>query len=151
MDYHSRADSLRVVSCPDFQQGTGVPLPRLLIADKNPTLRQTLFDLVHEQCDVVGEVEDGNSVLEAITATKANIVLLGLSFAGTSGFEIARRLLLKKDKVKIIFISFEESQDLVRAAVARGAVGYVFMSRLLDDLPAALHAVRQGRIFTPAS
>ncbi len=135
---------------PEIQQSAHRSRPRLLIADKNAALRQTLFDLVHEHCDVVGEVEDGKAVLEAIEKAKPNVILLGLSFAGTSGFEIARRLVLQKDKVKIVFISFEESQDLVRAALARGAAGYVFMSRLLDDLPAALDAVSQGRTFSPS-
>ncbi len=109
-----------------------------------------LIDLVQEDCDVVSTVEDGHSVLEEMELVNPTVLLLGVSFSGTSGFEIARRLLLSKTKVKVILVSFDESRDLVRAALARGASGYVFMSRLLDDLPAAIDAVSQGRTFEPA-
>ncbi|HSY10982.1 MAG TPA: response regulator transcription factor [Verrucomicrobiae bacterium] len=140
--------SLRYV--PDSREAEFVGRLRLLIADKNPAMRRTLAELVHEDCDIVAEVGDGPSVLQEIESAQPNVILLGVSFEGTSGFEIARRLLLSKNKVKVIFVSFHESRDLVRAALARGASGYVFMSRLLDDLPAAIEAVSNGRIFEPA-
>lgn len=136
---------------PDSNEAELVGRLRLLIADKNPAMRRTLAELVHEDCDIVAEVGDGASVLQQIESVQPNVVLLGVSFDGTSGFEIARRLLLSKNKVKIIFISFHESRDLVQAALARGASGFVFMSRLLDDLPAAIEAVKSGRIFEPAA
>jgi CheY-like chemotaxis protein len=135
---------------PNSREADLVGRLRLLIADKNPAMRRTLAELVHEDCDIIAEVGDGPSVLQQIESAQPNIVLLGVSFEGTSGFEIARRLLVSKNKVKIIFVSFDESCDLVRAALARGASGFVFMSRLLDDLPAAIEAVSNGRTFESA-
>ena len=87
---------------PDSNEAELVGRLRLLIADKNPAMRRTLAELVHEDCDIVAEVGDGASVLQQIESVQPNVVLLGVSFDGTSGFEIARRLLLSKNKVKII-------------------------------------------------
>ena len=122
---------------------------RLLIADRSTAMRQTLLELVQEDYNVVGEVEDGKHVLREIEATTPGVVLLGVSFQGISGFEIARRLRAAGNKVKIIFVSFDESESLVQAALSGGAAGYVFMSRLLDDLPAALDAAARGCTFDP--
>jgi len=122
---------------------------RILIADQNPAIRQTLIDLLQEDSEIVATVENGESIFHMIAAVSPNLVLLGIDFQGTSGFEITRRLRQSQCPAKIIIISLHESRDLARAALAIGASGYVFMSRLLEDLPAAIDAVREGQVFEP--
>lgn len=112
-------------------------------------MRQTLLELLQERCDIVGSVADGKAVLQEVETSKPDVVLLGVSFDGTSGFEIARCLRNGGCKPKVIFVSLYESEELVHAALAKGASGYVFMSRLLDDLPAAIDAVCRGAVFLP--
>ena len=122
---------------------------RVLIAERNPAIRQALIDLLQENSDIVGAVDDGESVFALIDAICPNVILLGVTFSGASGFEIARRLRQSRCPAKIIIISLHESRDLVRAALAIGASGYVFVSRLLDDLPAAVATVCEGGMFEP--
>lgn len=124
---------------------------RVLIADPNPAIRQALIDLLQENSEIVATAADGESVLGVAEAVCPNMILLGLAFGGTSGFEIARRLRHSECPAKIIIVSMHESRDLVRAALAIGASGYVFMSRLLDDLPAAIDTVCEGGVFEPTS
>ena len=108
-----------------------------------------LAELVREHCDIVATVASATAVLEQVTSTLPNVVLLGVSFDGTSGFEVARHLLASGCRAKVIFISLYESRDLVHAALAIGASGYVFLSRLLDDLPMAINAACEGHVFEP--
>ena len=122
---------------------------RLLIADSNPSIRQLLIDLLQENCDIVSVVANGKAAVEAAEAAKPNVVVLGVSLLDASGFEIARRLRQTECPAKIILVSMHESRDLVRAAFAVGASGYVFTSRLLDDLPAAVEMVCRGEVFEP--
>ncbi len=96
-------------------------------------------------------VEDEAAIFDVLDEGNPDVVLLGVAFNGTSGFEIARRLRQSGCAAKVIIISLHESRELVRAALAKGASGYVFISRLLDDLPAAIQAVSEGQVFTPAS
>jgi len=121
----------------------------VLIADQNPAIRQTLSDLVREHYDLVAELSDGQTVCERVAKLMPSVILLGVSFDGMTGFEIARHLRRSGCSAKIILVSLHESRDLVRAAFAIGASGYVFMSRLLDDLPAAIDAVSHGQVFEP--
>jgi DNA-binding NarL/FixJ family response regulator len=122
---------------------------RILIADQNPALRQELIYLLQEDSEIVASLDGGERVLDAVNAIRPNVVLLGVAFRGTTGFELARRLRHSNCQAKIIIISLDESSDLVRAALAIGASGYVFISRLLDDLPAAINAVCEGHVFEP--
>ncbi len=131
------------------RKGTRVARVRLLVADQNPEIRQTLIDLLQESCEIVATVEQGGAIFDVLDAASPDVILLGVAFTETSGFEIARRLRQSGCKAKVIIVSLHESSDLVRAALATGASGYVFISRLLDDLPAAIDAVRGGQIFTP--
>jgi DNA-binding NarL/FixJ family response regulator len=124
---------------------------RLLIADSNPSIRQLVIDLMQENCDIVSVVSDGRSAIEAAAAAKPNVVVLGVSLQDASGFEIAGRLRQTECPPKIILLSLHESKDLVRAAFAVGASGYVFTSRLLDDLPAAVEKVHRGEVFEPVT
>jgi len=122
---------------------------RILIADQNPAVRQELIGLLQEDSEIVAAVDDGESVLDAVNGIHPNIILLGVAFEGTTGFELARRLRQSDCPAKIIIISLHESRDMVRVALSVGASRYVFISRLLDDLPAAIRTVCQGRIFEP--
>ncbi|MGB9258362.1 MAG: response regulator transcription factor [Candidatus Korobacteraceae bacterium] len=126
-----------------------MPRVQLLIAVENPAIQQTLLELVQEHYDVVAIVGEGKSVLKEVEAARPDVVLLGVAFRGVSGFEIARRLRQSKSPARIILLSLHESQDMVRAAIAVGISGYVFLSRLLDDLPAAIDAVSHGQVFEP--
>ncbi len=112
-------------------------------------MRQTLIDLLQGDYDIVATLADGKCVLQEVAAYTPDVILLGVSFEGTSGFEIARILRQSKGTAKVIIVSLHESRDLVRAALAIGASGYVFKSRLLDDLPAAIEAVCDGQVFEP--
>ena len=120
---------------------------RILIADRNPAIRQELIDLLQENSEIVASVDTEEAVLDAVNGIHPNLILLGVSCSGTTGFELARQLRRSDCPAKIIIISLHESQDLVRAALAVGASGYVFISRLLEDLPAAVQAVCEGRVF----
>ena len=126
-----------------------MPRVQLLLAVENPAIRKTLLELVQEHYDVVAIVGEGKSVLKEVEVARPDVVLLGVAFHGVSGFEIARRLRQSKSPARIVLLSLDESRDMVRAALAVGIAGYVFLSRLLDDLPAAIDAVSQGKIFEP--
>ena len=110
-----------------------------------------MIDLLQENCEIVAMLEEEETIFDVVGAVDPDVILLGVAFDGTTGFEIARRLRQSGCKAKVIIVSLHESRDLVRAALATGASGYVFISRLLDDLPAAIEAVCEGQIFTPPS
>ena len=65
---------------------------RLLLADDNPEVLETLCDLLQPAYDIVGAFSDGASVLQQIGALKPDLIILDISLGDMTGFEVARRL-----------------------------------------------------------
>jgi two-component system nitrate/nitrite response regulator NarL len=76
-------------------------------------------------------------------------VILDISLGDMTGFEVARRLKDSGCTAKLIFLSVHEDVDFVTAAFDIGASGYVFKSRVTEDLTKAIDIVFNGGRFVP--
>ncbi len=125
-------------------------LARLLLVDDNPDFLKLARHLLGAHFHVIGEFCDGESVLRAAASLFPDIVLLDVSLGDLNGFEVARRLRPLGCAAKVVFFSVHEELELVRAAAAIGAFGYVFKRRARTDLLHALTQVRSGGTFFPS-
>ncbi len=123
---------------------------RLLLADDNPEVLETLIDLLQASYDIVGAFSDGNSVLDQIAALNPDLVILDISLGDMTGFEVARRLKKSASPAKIIFLTVHENIDFIRAAFDLDASGYVFKSRISSDLVDAINRACEGGHFSSA-
>ncbi len=123
---------------------------RLLLADDNPEVLETLSDLLQPAYDIVGAFSDGASVLQQIEALKPDLVILDISLGDMTGFEVARRLKKSGCPAKIIFLTVHENIDFISAAFDLDAFGYVFKSRISSDLVAAINRACEGGHFSSA-
>ncbi len=133
-------------SAADEQPG-GKPRKRVLLADDNRAILSIVRDLLEPEFAVVGAFTDGNSVLAEVAELKPDIVILDVSLGDPDGFTVARQLQSACYHSRIVFLTVHEIGEFVRMALAAGAVGYVFKSRLTTDLIPALHAASGGRLF----
>jgi DNA-binding NarL/FixJ family response regulator len=126
--------------------------PSLLLADDNPAVLATLVELLDSEYRVVASLTNGASVLEQVDLLNPDIVLLDISLGELCGFDVARRLRDRPSRAKIIFLSIYEDGEFVRAGVDIGACGYVFKSRVAEDLRKAIEIVYAGgRFVSPTS
>jgi DNA-binding NarL/FixJ family response regulator len=72
---------------------------------------------------------------------------LDISLGDLSGFDVARRLRDRPSRAKIIFLSIHEDVEFVTASLDIGACGYVFKSRVVEDLRKAIEIVYAGGRF----
>jgi DNA-binding NarL/FixJ family response regulator len=121
--------------------------PALLIADDNPALLSNLVQMLQAEYKVVAAFPNGTSVLDNISVLRPDIVILDISLGDITGFEVARRLQRNYCSAKIIFLSVHEDLDFVNAAFDIGACGYVFKSRVSEDLTRAISTVFEGGRF----
>ena len=87
---------------------------------------------------VVASFANGASVLNQIDRLNPDILLLDISLGDLSGFDVARCLRDRPSRARIIFLSIHEDAEFVTAGFDIGACGYVFKSRLVEDLQKAL-------------
>lgn len=125
-------------------------LIRLLLADDNLEILETLADMLQPAYLVVAALSDGASVLEQAPNLNPDLIILDISLGDIAGFEIARRLKKAGAAAKIIFLTVHENIDFVRAAFDLGADGYVYKSRISSDLIDAIDTICAGGRFSSA-
>ena len=98
---------------------------RVLIADEEPLARMRLRTLLarREDVTVVGEVADGDAVLEACAQLKPDLVLLDIEMPGMTGTVAAKRLAALPTPPQVVFCTAYEQHAL--SAFDLGATDYL--------------------------
>jgi DNA-binding NarL/FixJ family response regulator len=123
-------------------------LPTLLLADDNPELLATLVEMLQARYKIAAALPNGTSVLNQIATLHPDLVVLDISLGDLTGFEVARRLKDGGFAAKIIFLTVHEDIEFVSAAFNLGVSGYVFKSRVSQDLTRAIDVVLNGGQFS---
>lgn len=121
--------------------------PRVLVADDNPEVLDTVAEILKHDCLVLESVLDGQSVLRDALSLRPDVIVLDISLGDLTGIEVARHLRDMGCAAKIIFLTVHENPDFIRAAFEAGASAYVFKSALGTDLLDAIEAVNAGETF----
>jgi DNA-binding NarL/FixJ family response regulator len=120
---------------------------RILIADDHPLMRRGLRMSVEDEegLQVIAEVADGKSALAQIEKLRPDIALLDIDMPQMSGLNVAKQISERKLSTKIIFLTFHSSEDLFRAALSLGTVGYILKDSAVQEVVAGIRAVSEGR------
>jgi DNA-binding NarL/FixJ family response regulator len=121
--------------------------PRILIADDHTLVLDGLRKILDPECEVVGAVEDGRSLLVAAEELKPDIILLDISMPLLNGVEAARRLRAAAPGVKVIFVTMHADATYVAGAFRAGASGYVLKRCASLELLTAINQVLAGRAY----
>jgi DNA-binding NarL/FixJ family response regulator len=121
---------------------------RTLVVDDVDEFRNflclTLQDKCH--CEIVGEASDGLQAVQQAEKLLPDLILLDLSLPKLNGMEACRRIRRLSPLSKIIVLSQDSSQEVVRGALRLGAVGYLLKSDA-TELPQVLDAILKGTVF----
>lgn len=122
-------------------------LLRVLIADDNKEMRNTVVRLLEGEFEVVGTVGDGRALVEAESRLHPHIGIIDISMPVMSGIEAAIEIRKTGSEMKIVFLTVNEDTDFVTAALETGATGYVIKRNMVTDLISALKETNEGRTF----
>jgi len=117
---------------------------RILLVDQFAPWRDYLRARLrgYSHCEVVGESADGLDGVEKAQELQPDIILLDIALPQLNGIEVARKIRTVAPRSKILFLSVEDSSDLVEAAMKAGAHGYLAKidveSKLLPTLDVLL-------------
>jgi two-component system response regulator NreC len=120
---------------------------RILLADDNPGIRESLIDMLTPTFDVIGEAVDGEALVRAAIELKPDVLVLDISMPVLTGIEAANMLRKAGVTARIVFLTVFDDSDFVDAAFAAGALGYVVKARMNSDLVSAIREVHTGRRF----
>ena len=125
--------------------------PRLLLADDHALVTAGITKLLDEQFDVIGTVNNGRELLDAVDSKKPDLVLLDISMPLLNGIEAARQIQKTAPNTKIVVLTQQSGKDYVYAAFLAGAKGYVLKQSAASELIKALQEVRAGHYYITPS
>ncbi|GGM35139.1 response regulator transcription factor [Dactylosporangium sucinum] len=119
-------------------------MPRVLLIEDHPTVRDGLRLALSRQGHTVDAVESGEQGLERLRSAPADVVVLDLMLPGMDGFEVTRRIRAGGDLPIIVLTARNDDMDVV-AGLEAGADDYVVKPVQARVLEARIRAVlRRG-------
>lgn len=126
------------------------PKIKILLADDQLEIVETVARLLKDEFDVIAAVSNGNRVMETASRLAPDVLVLDISMPDMNGIEAAARLKESGFKARVIFLTVNEDPCIVEGALLIGASGYVLKERLATDLIPAIRQALQGRVFVSA-
>jgi DNA-binding NarL/FixJ family response regulator len=125
-------------------------LVSVVVVDDHALFRSGVVAELRDRVRVVAEAGDVDEAIEAIRATRPDVVLLDVHLPSGSGCEVIRGLGGAASGTRFLALSVSDAAEDVIDLVQAGARGYVTKSIRADDLVAAVQQVAAGdAVFSP--
>jgi two-component system response regulator NreC len=121
----------------------------VVVADDHPVVRSGLRRVLEERgrFDVVAEAADVEETLRKVNAFKPDVLLLDLMMPGGPSVDAISELHASSQSTRIIVFTVGADLHQVRAALRRGADGFVLNETPAETLLAAVREVARGRTY----
>src|SRR5829696_5619477 len=138
----------------EVEMGSARRRVRVLAADRHPLYRDALMRAIKErpELELVGQARDGREALDAIGSEQPDVAVIDRSLAGLSGDQILNAVGRDSLRTRVVMIAAEPEPELVYAAIANGAAGYLTKDADARELCDAIAAVARGRtVLSPSA
>ena len=121
---------------------------RVLIVDDHPIVRAGLEQaLIEANFIICGVAASKNEAIAQIARTNPDLILLDLNLPDGSGFEVANWARGISDEIGIVILTLNDAPELLLAALAAQASGFVLKSAPISEVIATL----ERALVTPLS
>jgi DNA-binding NarL/FixJ family response regulator len=119
---------------------------RIVLADDHVILRQGLRRIIEAAPDleVIGEANDGLELLGLLRTLAPHLVVLDISMPRLRGIEAIHEARASRAQLKILVLTMHREMELLNAAMAAGASGYLLKEDADAQLFAAIGKIREG-------
>jgi DNA-binding NarL/FixJ family response regulator len=120
---------------------------RILLAEDHPVFRMGVCSLIrsHQEWEVCGEAADGREAVKQCMQLRPDLLILDICLPHLNGLDAARQILKHNPDQKILVLTNVESDQVIRGCLEAGVRGWVLKSDSVDELTAAIEALRQNR------
>jgi DNA-binding NarL/FixJ family response regulator len=123
------------------------PAARILIADDHQLLADACKNLLEPEFSVVGIVNDGRDLADAVAASRPDIILLDIYMPRLNGLDAGEQVKKKNPGIKLVFLTMTLAADVAAEAFRRGASGYVLKQSAGTELLLAVRKVNRGESY----
>ena len=122
---------------------------RVILADDHTLVRAGVRGLLQglDGVAVVGEAEDGHEALRLASQLRPDVVLLDVGMPGLNGLEVAARLAVLDNSIRVLILSMHTAEEYVLRALRCGCAGYLLKRSAVSELEVAIRAVARGETY----
>ena len=125
---------------------------KVLIVDDQKLFAECLKRVLEEESEIVDAsvASNGAEALVELDRGGADVVLLDISMPVMNGIETTRKIRLQFPETKVLMLTTFGYDEYVKAALEKGAVGYLLKDISSSELLAAIKAAMDGvRVVSP--
>lgn len=129
--------------------GSPAPKRRVFVVDDHPIVRQGLALLVNQTDDlaVCGDAGDAPTALEAIAASRPDILVLDISLQGPDGIDLLKQIRARLPELPVLMLSMHSEAIYAERALRAGANGYIMKQEATEDVLVAIRRILRGEVY----
>lgn len=125
--------------------------PRVLLADDHVVVSEGLKQLLADDFELVGAVQDGRSLVAAAKKLRPDVIVADITMPHLNGIDAMAQLRKDNADIKVVFLTMHHDPAYARRALEAGASGFVVKHSAPAELIMAIQAALKGQTFiTPA-
>ena len=123
------------------------PRIRVMLVDDHTMVRRGLatFLRAFDDLELAGEAESGEAAIQLCAAVLPDVILMDMVMPDMDGAAATRAIRQQFPQVQVIALTSFKEGELVKNALAAGAIGYLLKDVSADDLVRAIRAAHAGR------
>jgi DNA-binding NarL/FixJ family response regulator len=121
--------------------------PRIILADDHKIVLEGLKNLLEPEFDLVGTVEDGHALIDAVKNLHPDVIVADISMPMLNGIEAVRKINKVSPHVKVVFLTMHPDVSYATEAFDAGASGYVLKHSAPTELVDAINEVIKGKTY----
>jgi DNA-binding NarL/FixJ family response regulator len=124
---------------------------RVLIVDDHRILREGLGALLAREpgIEIVGGAGSASEAVEQVAALAPDVVLMDYRLPGGDGPSATTAIRERHQDVVVVFLSGDDGEDALFAAVEAGAAGYLAKSEATSGIADAVRRAAAGEMLVP--
>lgn len=121
----------------------------ILLADDHTLIRHGIRTLISNNpaLKVIGEVGDGEELLEFLKTTQPELLILDISMPKLTGIEAVSRVKKLYPKTKILMLTMHKNKQYFYHAMSAGADGYLMKEDSDEELLLAIKRIQDGKSY----
>ena len=125
----------------------------ILVADDHAIVRAGVKQIIADMPDVkvTAEASRGSEVIELITNSTFDLVLLDIAMPGQSGIEVLKQIKSLKPELPVLMLSIYPEEQYAIRALRAGSAGYLTKESAPAELIKAIRSISGGEKYITAS